>query len=69
MSLVTDTPLPSQNVGQLCDVIRCDRTAVCADTRTCLSPDMSDVPVMDGEVVGNLLTLLELSRPARNTQN
>ena len=28
MSLVTDTPLPSQNVGQLCDVIRCDRTGV-----------------------------------------
>lgn len=25
---VKDTPLPSQNVGQLCDVIRCDRTGV-----------------------------------------
>lgn len=26
MSLVADTLLPSQNVGQLFDVIRCDRT-------------------------------------------
>ena len=30
---------------------------------------LTDGPVMDGETVGNLLTLLELSRPAQNNQN
>lgn len=54
-----DSCVMSSGVTEQGYQLKSKRAAVCR---------YSDVPVMDGETVGSLLTLLELSRPAENTQ-